>query len=67
MSKNISLEVERQSQNTTIDNFLCQHCIYYKGSLVCENGVFIAFQGANVSGCRFYQCGTKCPHCGLYR
>jgi len=67
MSNSILSEVERQSQNTTLDNFLCQNCSYYKGGLACENGVFIVFQGANMSGCRYYRHGTKCPHCGLFK
>ena len=54
-------EMMKQSQPGV---FLCDSCKNYKGALSCENGVFIAFEGANLSHCRFFVPGKRCPHCG---
>ncbi len=45
-------------------NFICSECKNYKGSCICEKGVFIAFVGANIPLCSFYEWGKHCPHCG---
>ncbi len=60
----IETEMVRQSQDCGQDNFICSSCKNYKGSLSCERYCFIAFDGANTSGCRWYRYGKKCPHCG---
>lgn len=54
----------RQSINLSQDNFLCKTCKNYLGSCTCQLGVFIAFEGANLSNCFGYRKGTKCIHCG---
>ena len=64
MSNNVRAEIEKQSQNISPSNFICSGCKSYKGSCACEMNVFIAFEGANLSTCYFYQRGRKCPHCG---
>ena len=66
MSSSIRDEIEKQS-TTTFDGkvtFLCETCKNYKGSCICEKGVFIAFVGANIPLCHFYEQGKKCPYCG---
>jgi hypothetical protein len=57
-------EMEKQSQDICPENFICSNCKNYKGACACEANVFIAFVGANMSNCRFYQSGRKCPYCG---
>lgn len=57
-------EMEKQSQDMGWHNFICNSCVSYGGNLICANNVFIAFTGANMANCRFYQKGIKCPHCG---
>lgn len=57
-------EMVKQSQNIEPGVFLCEQCTNYKGALVCQKGVFIAFEGANLSHCSFFWRGRKCPHCG---
>jgi hypothetical protein len=54
----------QQSINLSEDNFLCKTCKRYLGGCSCLLGVFIAFEGANLSRCYGYQKGTKCIHCG---
>lgn len=44
--------------------FSCQDCKNYEGRLVCKKRVFIAFENANMFGCRFFELGQRCPHCG---
>ncbi len=63
VSNNIVDEMYRQLQNLTSENFGCDSCKNYEGSLVCKQRVFIAFKGANMSNCLFYQRGTLCPQC----
>ena len=66
MSNNIKAEIEKQS-TTTYDGhvvFLCATCKNHTGGCQCAKGVFIAFEGANIPMCCFYQQGIKCPHCG---
>lgn len=57
-------EINRQSQDLSPENFRCDKCKNYEGKLVCLKGVFIAFEGANLSVCMFFRPGQKCPHCG---
>lgn len=57
-------EMVRQSQDMKPENFRCNKCKNYKGNLACEKNIFIAFEGANMAMCRYYELGRKCPHCG---
>ena len=59
-------QIVKQSQNMGYHNFICSDCINYDGGCKCKQGIFIAFTGANMSDCRYYQKGTKCSHCGKY-
>ncbi len=61
---NLKDEAERQSVNASPDNFICQRCGRYKGKGACAMNVFIAFVGANTSGCCWYEKGKECRHCG---
>ncbi len=49
----------RQSQNASPDNFICIRCRNYELNLRCAQNVFIAFVGANLSGCVYFQAGTN--------
>jgi len=60
----IQVEMIRQSQDLKPEAFICKRCLSYEGSLKCAKGVFIAFTGANLSGCNWFQVGIKCIHCG---
>ena len=60
----IASEIVAQSQRMSAENFICESCVNYQGKLVCSKGVFIAFVGANMSGCFGYVKGHKCRHCG---
>ena len=62
----IIAEINRQSQYIEEDPnpFKCSTCCNYKGALKCGKGIFIAFEGANLSGCFGYEEGNKCRHCG---
>ncbi len=62
----IRTEIEKQSQNMSWDNFLCSICKNYQGKLICLKGVFIAFTGANMSGCYYFEGGRLCKRCGKY-
>lgn len=62
----IGNEIVRQSQDMRWDNFPCSSCKNYGGGCVCEKGVFIAFEGANLSNCMYQDKGKACPHCGRY-
>jgi hypothetical protein len=65
MVKGIKQEIERQSMGVgDITVFWCASCRNYEGALVCKKGVFIAFEGANLSNCHFFDPGEKCSHCG---
>lgn len=64
MSNGIRDEIIKQSRNWEQGFFLCASCRNYKGALVCENGIFIAFEGANLTHCSYYELGKKCRHCG---
>ncbi len=57
-------ELVRQTIGMGIENFVCDHCQNYKGSLSCKFGIFIAFKGANMSSCQHYMQGKECPYCG---
>ena len=57
-------EITRQSQNVRPENFICATCKYHTDGYGCQKGVFVAFQGANMSGCGWYELGKPCPHCG---
>jgi len=65
MSNSIGQEIEKQSQPTFNGTylFICSDCKHYEGGCKCEKGVFIAFEGANISSCVYYETGIKCPHC----
>ena len=62
--KSIYTEMQRQSQNINPTNFICEKCAFYNGGVGCEQGIFVAFKGANMSNCHFFKPGVKCPHCG---
>jgi len=64
MSNSIEEEIVRQSRDMGEDNFICKTCKHYKGGCKCQQGVFIAFVNANISGCVYHERGRKCPHCG---
>lgn len=57
-------EMIKQSQNIGPTVFCCARCKNYEGSLSCKNGVFIAFEGANLLHCSLFQLGKRCTHCG---
>ena len=63
-STGIGEEIVRQSVDMGWDNFLCATCKNHSGGCKCDAGIFIAFEGANLSNCSYYQKGLKCPHCG---
>ena len=52
-------------QYPTKNGWICEEgkCINYKDGMKCRAGVFIAFVGANMAGCRFYRKGIECRHC----
>ena len=60
----IADEMVKQSWNMGGDNFVCVSCKNYTGGYSCSKGVFVAFVGANMSGCIYYEKGVSCPHCG---
>ena len=62
----IRSEIAKQSVDMGWDNFPCSSCKNYMGGCGCEKGVFIAFEGANLSGCIYQDKGKACPHCGRY-
>ncbi len=64
MSNGILDEMARQSQGMSPEKFICATCTKYEGALKCRIGVFIAFKGANMTGCWYYELGRKCLHCG---
>lgn len=57
-------EMCKQGQDIAPENFLCASCKNYKGALSCEKGLFIAFEGANLSHCSYFVRGRRCSHCG---
>ena len=44
--------------------FACRDCRHYAGRLICERGVFIAFEGANMSDCSAYETERRRPQGG---
>ena len=46
------------------DTFICEHCKNYEGGCACAQHIFIAFTGANMEHCHYYERGVKCPYCG---
>ena len=62
--KSMRDEMVKQSQNIEPSAFLCDYCKSYKGKLSCEKGIFIAFAGANLSHCSFFERGRSCKYCG---
>ncbi len=64
MSNEIVGEISRQFQGASPESFLCATCKKYDGALKCRLGIFIAFEGANMSLCQSFEQGRKCPHCG---
>ena len=66
MSNNILAEIVTQSNpdfNGTY-SFPCADCVNHTGGCQCNKGIFIAFEGANLSNCIYYERGRKCYHCG---
>lgn len=59
------IKEEMIRQHPIPGGWVCPQCIHYKGKLICEKGIFIAFSGANMSGCCYYNSGKKCHHCGM--
>ncbi|KKL49920.1 hypothetical protein LCGC14_2310640 [marine sediment metagenome] len=57
-------EMANQSSNINVNDWHCLTCRNYKGQLRCGANVFIAFEGANLAMCSFYERGRKCSHCG---
>lgn len=55
-----------QYQDMSPSNFICLKCKNYNGTLNCQKNVFIAFEGANMSHCSFWEKGQRCPYCGRY-
>jgi len=47
-------EMLRQSQDISPEHFICSSCNNHTGGCQCAKGVFIAFEGANLSACRLY-------------
>jgi len=64
MTNPLKDEMVRQSQNMGPAVFSCARCKNYKGALSCGKGLFIAFEGANLYGCQFFEAGKRCQHCG---
>jgi hypothetical protein len=64
MFSGLEKEMVKQSQNWEQGVFRCASCLNYKGACTCEKGIFIAFEGANLTHCSYYQQGKKCRHCG---
>ena len=60
----MTIEEAIRDQYPTKDGWICPSCKNYKGSLICEKGIFIAFVRANMSGCKFYERGGICKHYG---
>ena len=59
-----SIREEIVKQSKDMGNFRCNSCKYYRGSLICDNNVFIAFTGANMNSCMWYRARVVCIHCG---
>lgn len=51
-------------QHPIAQGWVCPDCVNYRGKLICEKYCFIAFEGANLSDCRLFERGIRCPHCG---
>ena len=64
--RNLQELIEWQSEGAGGYNWICKDCIHYEGSTKCGMTVFIAFVGANMSGCIYYSKGRECPHCGRF-
>lgn len=64
MEHRLDDEINKQSQIWAPGVFRCEVCANYKGDLVCEQRIFIAFVGANLTHCLSYTPGKKCRHCG---
>ena len=64
MTNSIQEEIARQSQDMGGSSFKCQTCKSHFDHYGCEKGVFVALEGANMSGCIYYERGRECPHCG---
>jgi len=71
MSYPITDEISRQGIDVRHDylpklgihtrNFICASCTHHIGGCRCDAGVFIAFEGGNLSACVFYD--RECRHC----
>lgn len=64
MSYTILQEMMGQGNDINVDDWLCLACVNYLGKLRCQRNVFIAFTGANMSLCCYYQQSQICIHCG---
>ena len=64
MTNSIGDELANQSQDMGGNNFICISCKNSTGGYGCSKGVFVAFVGANMSQCIYYEKGVSCPHCG---
>ena len=60
-------EMGKQSNEVKPQNFVCSSCVYYQGGCGCLKGIFIAYEGANLTHCSYYKEGFRCPHCGKIR
>lgn len=45
--------------------WVCPECVHHAGGIGCDRGVFISFVGANMKGCRGFEPGKPCRHCGM--
>ncbi len=64
MGDAITEAIARQSDGINVDDWRCLTCRNYKGNLACNKNVFIAFTGANMNLCAFYERGQRCAHYG---
>jgi len=64
MLTGIEEEIWKQSYDVGVETFICKTCTHYLKGCRCEKGIFIAFEGANLYGCRCWEPGDRCRHCG---
>ncbi len=64
MANSITEAIAQQSAGINVSDWRCLTCRNYRGNLGCNKNVFIAFTGANMNLCAWYECGRKCRHCG---
>jgi len=51
----IEAEIRKQSDGAGWENFICSKCRHYDGGVICKENVFIAFTGANMKGCIYFE------------